>query len=120
MNDENILETYNIPAEILEKIPPYFWPALAGEIYSVFGYDAYREDSDGERPIYYLSNTCGWSAAFEATCKKLGMGWLLEYEYGLDWWQSDLFAGEIDELTVENMSTKNPGSYYLYLIGRDT
>lgn len=110
---------YKIPEEILSKIPQYFWPAFTGELISTFGLWIF--DKEGN---YYalngVSGTIGWNVALRMTCKKLEMKWLFDYYDKLEWWQSDMFDGEFEDLLIKNFVEveDKPGyTYYSWLIG---
>ena len=125
---------YQIPQEIDEKIPDYFYIALAGELCSVMGYhifekiDPYMCDEEGnelprlteEDCSYYDldSSTYGWYEAFLATCEKLDLQWLIDYYTPLPWYESDIFDGIIENRVIHNFieaKVKNGNSYYQYL-----
>ena len=91
--------TYKIPEDILSKIPEYFWPAFAGEIVSVFGLFTFNK-VDGLYNLYFITGTTGWNAALKMTCRKLNMDWLYEYYNKLQWWESDMFDGEFEDLII--------------------
>ena len=75
---------YTIPEEIDAKIPDYFYPALAGELYAAFGYhkieDVIEAYENGTEDAYPVAETDYFSAAFAMACKKLDMLWLLAYK----------------------------------------
>ena len=119
---------YEIPQEIDSKIPEYFYFAMAGELCSIYGphifdkveYAEYDEEGnelpvddnevnlicepsdDGALCYYNLdSGTGGWYEAFKATCRKLNMEWLFDYWKTLEWYDSDIFDGIIENRIVE-------------------
>lgn len=128
---------YKIPKEIDEKIPEYFYHAMAGELCSIHGprifekVECFEYDDEGnetekrneELDYYDLdSGTGGWFEAFRMTCDKLGLAWLLEYWDELEWYDSDIFDGIIEERIVEKVIEAEPSNcnaYYKYLVGRD-
>lgn len=113
---------YKIPDDILAKIPDYFWPALAGELVSVYNPFIFNEVDVGVRAIDFLTGTVGWTEAFKATCKKLGMEWMNEYLDKLEWYDSDIFESEICDLIISKFVNAEPescNSYYKWLIGID-
>ena len=125
-NGEDVHVEYEIPKEISERIPNYFYIALAGELFSTFGYNSglhmFTDSANlcsGECHDYD-SGTGGWYAAFVMTCKKLDMLWLLEYYDKLPWYDSDTFDGIMEE-NIEKYFVKgnwgNWNPYYGYLIG---
>ncbi len=106
---------YTIPEEIDSQIPDYFYPALAGELFSVFGPSVY-EPIDG---VYSLNtSTHGWHEAMQATCDKLGLGWLMSYYNSLTWYDSDMFDGIIEDRVVRIIEQAGSWEsvYYTYLI----
>lgn len=110
---------YKIPADILTKIPQYFWPAFAGELVSTLGLAVFQKDEDSQYGLYFLGSTFGWNAALRMTCEKLNMKWLFDYYDKLEWWQSDMFDGEFEDLLIKNFveSRDNPEhAYYSWLI----
>lgn len=132
INDE--LVKYEIPKEIDEKIPDYFYAALAGELCSIYGVDIFRKhpnieyDNDGNEKIdwenYYYdlnSGTGGWINAVFATCERLNMQWLSDYWIGLEWYDSDILDSIIEARIIERFidNKRNPGeSYFQYLINK--
>jgi hypothetical protein len=113
---------YHIPEEIENRIPEYFYIAMAGELCSIFGWQIFEKQEDSYiseiEPYYDLaSSTGGWYEAFKATCKKLDMNWLLEYYRTLAWYDSDMFDGVIENRIITNFIEKddNANSYYRYL-----
>lgn len=126
MTDENI-----ILEKIDDKIPDYFYPAMAGELCSIFGLSIFRKipmddiDDDGNRRInwekYYYdlhAGTGGWVEALCATCKKLDMEWFSDYWLKLEWYDSDILDTILEDRIVKNF-IDNKGqtvtSYYRYL-----
>lgn len=110
---------YNVPEEIISKIPSHFWPAFAGELISTFGLMIFDKDEDGFCELDCISSTNGWNAALRMTCTKLDMKWLYDYYDKLEWWQSDMFDGEIEDLLMKNFveSRDRPwNKYYQWMI----
>lgn len=111
---------YKIPEEILSKIPQHFWPALAGELVSTIGLHVFEKDENSQYGLYFVSGTFGWNAALRMTCRKLDMKWLFDYYDKLEWWQSDMFDGEFEDLLIKKFveANDNPqNTYYKWLIG---
>lgn len=111
---------YKVPEEVLMKIPSHFWPAFAGELISTFGLMIFeKEEGTDLYALYYVSSTNGWSAALRITCNKLDMKWLFDYYDKLEWWQSDMFDGEIEDKLI-SIFVEAKGSpwndYYQWLI----
>ncbi len=116
---ENVSIEYKIPDEIGNKIPPYFYAAFAGELFSVFGLDALQKDEDNSYGLRYFCGTAGWLEALKTTCKKLNLDWLMNYYYTLDWYDSDIFDGVISERIISEFIEAEPScanSYYHFLL----
>ena len=111
---------YKIPEEIIVKIPQHFWPAFAGELVSTFGLMVFeKEEGSDFYALNYVSSTNGWNAALRMTCNKLDMKWLFDYYDKLEWWQSDMFDGEFEDLLIRNFvesENKPEHAYYSWLI----
>ena len=110
---------YKIPEEILAKVPQYFLPAFAGELVCVFGLAVFEKSETDSYGLFYVSSTLGWNAALRMTCNKLDMKWLFDYYDKLEWWQSDMFDGEIEDRLI-SIFVEAKGSpwndYYQWLI----
>ena len=110
-------DKYVIPKEIDDRIPEYFYYAMAGELVSIFG-SYILEEQDGYYDLY--SGTGGWNEAFKATCRKLNMMWLDDYTKTLRWDEGDLFDGEIETEIINRFCKKDhyadhANCYYKYL-----
>ena len=124
--DINEFLEYEIPLEIKQKIPEYFYYAMGGELVSIFGIKVLipedANDEINEYTVYgidFVTPTSGWYEAFKATCKKLDLQWLLDYHKTLDWEKGDLFDDEIAQEIIKyfSLEPKNrANSYYLYLL----
>lgn len=120
-------EHYEIPKEIRELIPDYFYYALWGELVSVFGPcviqvgSYYQNEKDNTlEPLYglaYVTSTSGWNTCLFATCKKLGLMPVYQYYDQLPWYDSDRFDGEIEEELYRHIPSdqESANPYYLYL-----
>lgn len=136
--DNDVRIEYTIPKNVDERIPDYFYFAMAGELCCVFGPQIFQQidgveyDEEGNRlaPIddadymYYdlCSSTGGWNAAFKATCEKLDMGWLLDYYDTLEWYDSVILDGVIEKRIIEKVveeETSGSNPYYEHLVMRD-
>ena len=115
---------YSIPEEIRNKIPDYFYTALAGELFSVFGWDRCRWMFYPKKDPGYAdlaSGSAGWVQAFKATCRKLGLEWLTEYYDTLPWYDSDVFDGIVEQRIWEHFIQRTddgPNDYFRYLTGQ--
>jgi hypothetical protein len=116
------MPNYKIPSEILEKIPDYFWAAFAGELVSINGPEIFNADPEFGRVLSYCTGTCGWNWAIKMTCQKLDMIWLYEYYRKLEWWESDMFDGEFEDLLVVNFveaDRERLSAYYKWLVNKE-
>lgn len=138
VNGDSVNMQYEIPPEYDTKIPDYFYFAMAGELCSIFGphlfdrIDPVEYDDDGnplpssisEGAAYYDLDTSsvGWVEALKATCQKLDMMWLMNYRNELEWYDSDIFDGIIEERIIEKFvkeKTHQSNAYYKYLISKN-
>ena len=122
-------QEYLIPDEIENRIPAYFYTALAGELLALSGvwlFDAHEDDDSGE-PRHDLNPGDGrWDLAFHAACDKLHMEWLYTYYYWLKPRQRNLFDGIIEARVArqlwpeddEPFPYRGQDLYYRYLRGR--
>lgn len=116
---------YTIPEEIDAKIPDYFYPALAGELYSVFDYrrleqvvSVYEKDND-----WPVAETDYYSVAFMITCKKLDMMWLYDYCSREIAYTQFVDFGEIILQRIidrDNWSNEDTEKYFRYLDNMET
>ena len=134
--NDSVYVSYEIPKEIDSRIPDHFYYAMAGELVSIFGphilekadYPEYDDDGNqipGDPNVdvsYYdlALSTGGWYEAFKMTCKKLDMMWLMDYYKTLEWYDSDIFDGIIEDRIIENYIEKDhindhANCYYKYL-----
>lgn len=86
--------------DVISEIPDYFYPAFAGELVSVFGTDVLKHPEDEESPLFYIQGTSGWNQALRMACKKLGLSDLWNWYNKLEWYDSDIFDGELVELLI--------------------
>jgi hypothetical protein len=113
---------YKIPDDILAKIPEYFWPAVAGELVSVYSPSVFVKDEDGLCGMDFIIGTSGWHVVLKATCRKLDMDWLYEYYCKLEWYDSDWFDGEMFDLIKNNFvdaEVEHANSYYKWLVEKE-
>jgi hypothetical protein len=115
---------YEIPEDILSKIPEYFWAAFAGELVSVFGLGIFEKGEYTNRNLCYVTGTGGWNAALKYTCRKLEIDWLYDYYDNLQWYESDTFDSDILDILVSEFDDDTSGhqtrfSYYTWLIKED-
>lgn len=112
--------------DIKDVIPDYFYAAMAGELFSIYGWERskelfYPEEESGD----LLSGSEGWYRAFVAACKKVDLEWLAEYRDSLEWYDADRFDGMIEAEIYKGFMKKDKASimasnyYYRYLVGRN-
>lgn len=77
-------------------------------------------DEDG---YYDLdTGTGGWYEALKMTCMKLDMCWLLDYWNSLEWYDSDIFDGIIEDRIIAKVVKSDDmhcNAYYQYLCDLD-
>lgn len=122
-NGENPRIEYKIPEKIKSKIPQHFYIAFAGELCSVFGHMIFKKDESDLYSLFYVSSTAGWNEDLKMTCQKLNMCWLLDYYNSLEWYESDLFDGEMEDKIVSefieaDQAQANSNAYYKFLFQR--
>lgn len=94
-NDSVRLE-YHIPECIKSNIPEDFYFVFLGFILGILGMPVKIEIGEY---LCYMGGTVGWNKAFARACAVLNLPWLKEYYDDLEWYDSDLFDGEIaDEI----------------------
>lgn len=133
-NGDSVHVEYDIPEDIKSRIPDCFYIAMVGELVSIFGINIFQKieyaeyDDNGEEieASYYdlNSGTGGWHEAFKMTCRKLDMLWLIEYCRSLEWYDRDIFDGEIEGEIIKRCCEKDFGEdhancYYKYLCSID-
>lgn len=87
-------DLYKDHTEILGRIPNCFYEQLIDELVGVFGkdiLDCAKEYGD------LCSGTYGWHKAMGLAAEKLGLSWIMEYSDSIEWYDSDVFDGLIEE-----------------------
>ena len=116
---------YEIPREIKDRIPPYFYIALAGELFSIYGWERSKDMFYPRKKQSYTdlaSSTAGWVAALRATCRKMEMDWLISYYDTLPWYDSDVFDGILEQEIGRhyiNADRSGPNDYYRHILERE-
>lgn len=85
--------SYTIPDEVKTKISDRFMSELLFQLSLVFP-DLHAED------INFITGTVGWNDAFTAACSECGYDWIADYAAGLEWYDWDMFAGELTEMAL--------------------
>ena len=89
---------YKIPEEIKTKLTKEFLTDFLHELIKIFNL---------KEPIYYddclayLECTCGWVDAFQHACIKQKLIDVLMYYDELEWYDSDMFDGEVSSLMIK-------------------
>lgn len=104
-------EIYKDHAIILEKIPDYFYPALLGELISINGtwIIGYAHEYGD-----LFSSAGGWYCALRQTCEKLNLNWIIDYHRGLEWYDSDIFDGELESRCCKLIVTYDGATDSIY------
>lgn len=85
--------TYIIPDEIKDKITNRFMSELLLQLIRVF-------PAQKAKDLVYIVGTVGWNEAFTAACSECGCGWLSDYADSLEWYDWDVFAGELTKMAL--------------------
>lgn len=94
--DGDVCLEYHIPEDIKSAIPEDFYFVFLGFVLGILGMPATIELGEY---LCYMGGTAGWQKAFKRACALLDLPWLQEYYDNLEWYDSDLFDGEIaDEI----------------------
>ena len=99
--------------EFIGKISMDFILKFKEALKKLFGSDTF--DWSDEEVWINLGSTIGWGGAFSETCDEFGMQDLKEYYKELEWYDSDVFDGDISDLAVKYgvirpMEAANDGS----------
>lgn len=89
---------YEMPAHIKALITPDFCSQFLKELHQIFG--SSLEDSSMDYYVYQ-GGTAGWEAAFTNTCRKLNLHELCIYYSNLEWFDSDIFDGQLEDFLAE-------------------
>ena len=115
------VDDYSIPDDIETLIPPHFYAAFAGELFSTYGWKRGRDIFYPERPLSdrymcdFQSGNALWTNAFRMTCRKLKLDTLLNYYESLRWDESDHFDGIMEERINERFIQADNRTYSWYL-----
>lgn len=90
-----MLDDYTIPQEIKSLLTEDFYKAMWDALAEIFDGKTIGVDYDLWPNVYHFEGTVGWHDAFEQCASEE----VMRYYKALDWWDGDLFDGEIgDEL----------------------
>ena len=90
-----MLDDYTIPLEIKSLLTEEFYKAMWDKLAEIFKGKTIGVDYDLLPNVYHFEGTGGWHDAFEQCASEE----VMRYYKALDWWDGDLFDGEIgDEL----------------------
>ena len=59
-------------------------------------------DLDDEETWINIGGTMGWDYAFSQACAATNLPTLYEYYNALDWFDSDMFDGDVSDLAIEH------------------
>ena len=120
------MDEYNIPADIDAMIPSHFYAAIAGELYSIYGWERGKDVFYPDKKIYVRSpydlqaDIAVWTEAFKTACRKLGLEMLLSYYDKLSWHDRNRFNSIMENRVCEQFIRAADcvqNEYYRHLIG---
>ena len=85
--------------ELFNQLPLIFFPAMAGEIVSIYGHDFYDDTSN-----------CYWVVALKSACEKIKSKWIYKKYKSLPW---DV-ANEFDWLVSNRLHAIKPEDCLAY------
>ena len=91
---------YKMPKEIKDKLTKEVLSDFPNKFIDVFNLEpnstlTYYGD------MAYSEGTYGWQKAFDYACEKHGLNDVIEYVDELEWYDYDLFCGEVSDLLLE-------------------
>lgn len=93
-----MIEKYTIPDRIKDLMTYDFLKEFRNQLFTVFDFDleTYADIFQG------IESTNGWANALEDACHNTGKDDIWNYWNELEWYDSDMFDGELGEMLVEN------------------
>lgn len=88
---------YHIPDEYTSKIDNNFVNIFCNELNEI-KWNWTKHESAFPQDMIMVESTMGWGQALKCTCLRTANEDLWEYYRQLDWYDSDLFDGELTEL----------------------
>lgn len=90
---------YRIPDNIKNLITDDFLKEFRNQLFRI--HDCYSLDTFAEDGIPINTSTAGWYAAFGKACLLTGKEKLLDYWRTLQWYDSDIFDGELADILID-------------------
>ena len=90
---------YSIPEEIKVLITDDFLREFRNQLFRIHKY--YGLDTFADDGIPMNTSTAGWFAAFGKACLLTNTTELLDYWRSLEWYDSDIFDGELADMLVD-------------------
>lgn len=89
---------YTIPNEIKEKMSYDFLKEFRNQLIDIFNLslETYADS------FYGIESTAGWANALKAACHSTGKDDIWNYWNELEWYDSDIFDGELVDILIEN------------------
>lgn len=94
---------YKIPQEIKVKFTKEFMTYFLDRLTVTFDLD---ESMLCSECFVYLEGTIGWVNSFEYACQRYNLEDVFVYYDKLEWYDSDLFDGELGDILVEHKLIK--------------
>lgn len=89
---------YKIPQEIKAEFTKEFMAYFLARLAIVFDLDDSMLCADY---LFNLESTIGWGKSFKYACQKYNLEYIYVYYDQLEWYDSDLFDGELGDLFVK-------------------
>jgi len=97
---DNVHIEYQIPDNIKELITYDFLKELRNQLFRIHEY--WSIDTFAENGIPMNTSTGGWHASLGKACITTNSKGLYNYQKNLEWYDSDIFDGELAEMLIEN------------------
>lgn len=93
-----MIETYTIPVRIKEMMTYDFLKEFRNQLFAIFDFDleTYADIIQG------VESTAGWADALKTACCSTGKDDIWSYWNNLEWYDSDMFDGELGDMLIEN------------------
>ena len=97
--EENVRVKYTIPEHIKALATDDFLKEFRNQLFRIHKY--YSLDTFADEGLSENTSTFGWYAAFYKACRLTGKEELLDYRNSLEWYDADIFDGEITDMLIE-------------------
>lgn len=98
-SDDGVRVEYSIPENIKEMITDDFLREFRNQLFRING--CYHLGTFADEGIPLNTSTSGWYAAFGKACLIMGKTDLFDYWNSLEWYDSDIFDGELADMLVD-------------------